>query len=87
MNNRNNNNSMQFQEITNKQWSLIESYLPRPAKTGRSRADDRIMINAIMFVLIIGCRWIDLPTRYGSKSSAHKRLFQDLQQKGGYNWI
>ena len=39
------------------------------------------MINAIIFVLITGCRWIDLPSRYGSKSSAHRR-FQDLQQKG-----
>ena len=34
-----------------------------------------------MFVLITGCRWIDLPARYDSKSSAHRR-FQDLQQKG-----
>jgi len=32
-------------------------------------------------VLITGCRWIDLPARYGSKSSAHIR-FPDLQQKG-----
>ena len=39
------------------------------------------MINVIIFVLITGCRWIDLPARYGSKSSAHRR-FQDLQQKG-----
>ena len=72
---------MQFQEITNKQWDMIEPHLPKPAKTGRPRADDRTMINAIIFVLITGCRWIDLPARYGSKSSAHRR-FQDLQQKG-----
>jgi len=32
-------------------------------------------------VLITGCRWIDLPEQYGSKSSAHRR-FQDFQQKG-----
>lgn len=77
---------MQFQEITNKQWEIIESHLPPPARTGRPRADDRTTINAIIFVLITGCRWIDLPARYGSKSSAHRR-FQDLQQKGVWKKI
>ena len=72
---------MQFQELSNKQWNMIKSYLPKPVRTGRPRADDRTTINAIIFVLITGCRWIDLPIRYGSKSSAHRR-FQDLQQKG-----
>jgi transposase len=81
-----NSNFMQFQEITDKQWNMIMPHLPRPAKTGRPRADDRTMINAIMFVLITGCRWIDLPARYGSKSSAHRR-FQDLQQKGVWKKI
>jgi len=77
---------MQFQEITNKQWEIVESHLPPPARTGRPRADDRTTINAIIFVLITGCRWIDLPARYGSKSSAHRR-FQDLQQKGVWKKI
>ena len=59
---------MQFQEITNKQWDMVKSHLPKPARTGRPRADGRTMINAIIFVLITGCRWIDLPAKYGSKS-------------------
>ena len=71
---------MQFQEITNKQWDMIESHLPRPAKTGRPRANDRMILNGIIFVLITGCRWTELPARYGSKSTAHRR-FQNLQQK------
>ena len=71
---------MQFQEITNKQWDMIESHLPKPAKTGRPRANDRMILNGIMFVLITGCRWTELPARYGSKSTAHRR-FQNLQQK------
>ncbi len=72
---------MKFTEITNSQWNTIQPHLPKPAKTGRPRADDRTTINAIMFVLITGYRWIDLPARYGSKSLAHRR-FQDFQQKG-----
>jgi len=55
---------MKFQELTDKQWSLINCHLPKPAKTGSPRADDKTTITAIMFVLITGCRWIDLPARY-----------------------
>ncbi|MEM4252115.1 MAG: transposase [Candidatus Nitrosotenuis sp.] len=73
---------MKFTEISHVQWKQIQQHLPPPARTGRPRADDRLTINAILFVLITGCRWIDLPARYGSKSSAHRR-FQDWQKK----WI
>ncbi len=72
---------MKFTKMTDLQWNTIIPHLPKPAKTGRPRADDRTTINAIIFVLITGCRWIDLPIQYGSKSSAHRR-FQDFQQKG-----
>lgn len=77
---------MKFTEMTDSQWNQIAQHLPKPAATGRPRADDRTTINAIMFVLITGCRWIDLPSKYGSKSSAHRR-FQDLQQKGTWKKI
>ena len=72
--------------MTDTQWNAIQPHLSKPARTGRPRADDRTTINAIMFVLITECRWIDLPTRYGSKSSAHRR-FQDMQQKGVWKKI
>ena len=72
---------LMFKELTDSQWKTIVRHLPKPAKTGRPGADNRTTVNAIMFVLITGCRWIDLPVKYGSKSSAHRR-FQDFQQKG-----
>jgi transposase len=71
---------VQFQEITENQWNMMESHLPPPAKTGRPRSDDRTTIHGILFVLVTGCRWTELPVRYGSKSTAHRR-FQNLQQK------
>ena len=72
---------MKFTKMTDSQWHTIQKHLPKSASTGRPRCDDRATINAIMFVLITGCRWIDLPVQYGSKSSAHRR-FQDFQQRG-----
>jgi len=65
---------------------MIESHHPKPARTGRPRSNDRKAINGIMFVLVTGCRWDEMPERYGSKSIAHRR-FQNLQQKGTWKKI
>ena len=72
---------MIHKEMSDLQWSTITPQLPKPAKTGRPRNDDRNIINGILFVLTTGCRWADMPDKYGSKSTAHIR-FQELQQKG-----
>ena len=58
----------------------METHIPKPAKTGRPRCDDRTTINGIIYVLICGCRWSEMPKRYGSKSTVHLRL-QNWQQK------
>lgn len=71
---------MKFQEISDKQWQTIQNNLPPPAITGRPRCDDRTTINGILFVLVSGCRWSEMPKIYGSKSTAHLRL-QNWQQK------
>ena len=72
---------MIHKEMSDIQWRTITPQLPKPAKTGRPRNNDRNIINGILFVLITGCRWADMPDKYGSKSTAHLRL-QDWQQKG-----
>ena len=77
---------MQFQELSDNQWNMISKYLPKPAKTGRPRYNDRIIINGIIYVLISGCRWREMPEKYGSKSTAHLR-FQNLQQRGVWKKI
>lgn len=48
---------MRFTELTDSQWNTIQTHLPKPARTGRPRCDDRTTINAILFVLVTGCRW------------------------------
>ncbi len=72
---------MIHKEISDAQWSAIAPQLPKPAKTGRPRHDDGTTINGVLFVLTTGCRWADMPDKYGSKSTAHLR-FQELRQKG-----
>src|SRR5215472_12779617 len=60
--------------LTNRQWAFIRPLLPPPARTGRPRADDRRTIDGILFILITGCRWQDLPREYGAPTTVWRRL-------------
>ena len=53
---------------------MIQKHLPKPARTGRPRHDDRKTVDGIIFVLITGCRWSEMPKRYGDDSTANRRL-------------
>jgi transposase len=60
--------------LTDRQWAFIRPLLPPRARTGRPRADDRQTINGILYVLITGCRWQDLPREYGAPTTVWRRL-------------
>jgi transposase len=60
--------------LTDRQWAFIQPLLPPPARTGRPRADDRRTIEGILYVLITGCRWQDLPREYGAPTTVWRRL-------------
>jgi transposase len=60
--------------LTDRQWAFIQPLLPAPARTGRPRADDRRTIDGIIYVLITGCRWQDLPREYGAPTTVWRRL-------------
>jgi len=56
------------------QWAFIRPLLPPPARTGRPRVDDRRTVDGILYVLITGCRWQDLPREYGAPTTVWRRL-------------
>jgi transposase len=66
--------AVDYSPVTDRQWALIRPLLPHPARTGRSRADDRRTIEGILYVLITGCRWQDLPHEYGAPTTVWQRL-------------
>lgn len=63
-----------YRDLTDAQWAILKPLLPPPKPTGRPRADDRRTFNGICYVLRTGCRWADLPERYGSAATCHRRL-------------
>ncbi len=86
---------MSFREIDDVLWESIEPYLP-PQKphTGRPRANMRKLMNGILYVVMTGCTWKDVPRHYGSKSTVHRfhlylcehgiyqKIFNELLNKG-----
>jgi transposase len=65
---------MEFRELCDGEWEFIKPLLPPRARTGRPRVDDRVVLNGILYVLLTGCRWMDMPIRYGHYSTAFRRL-------------
>ena len=50
---------MEFRELSGGEWEVIKPLLPPKARVGMPRADDRMALNGILYVLITGCRWMD----------------------------
>ena len=64
-------------ELTDAQWRRIEDLLPGKASDpGRTGADNRLFVNAVLWVLRSGAPWSDLPERYGKWKSVHKRFMR-----------
>jgi transposase len=64
----------EFREVSDYEWEVIRPFLPPRSRVGRPRADDRMVLNGILYVLTSGCRWCDMPAEYGSYKTAWRRL-------------
>ena len=60
-------------ELSDAQWERIKDMIPR-AKTGRPPKDDRLMLNAMLWLARSGAAWADIPERYGPHQSVYSRF-------------
>src|SRR5258705_4751624 len=60
--------------LTEQQWAFIRPLLPPPARTGRPRANGRRTLEGILYILVTGSRWQDLPREYGAPTTVWRRL-------------
>jgi transposase len=70
--------------LTDKQWALIADlfpWSPPTSKGGRPRAHPRDCLEGVLWILVTGARWKDLPNEYPSKATCHRR-FQQWTEEG-----
>ncbi|MGL5095019.1 MAG: IS5 family transposase [Planctomycetia bacterium] len=69
-------------ELSDEQWGRIEPLLPsRPGTPGRHGVDDRLFLDAVLWILRTGAPWRDLPDRFGPWNTVFQR-FQRWARKG-----
>ncbi len=72
-------------ELTDLQWAILDALIPEPPcrKDGRGRPwkSCRSVLNGILWVLRTGAPWADLPERYPSYQTCHRR-FQQCVRSG-----
>jgi len=60
--------------LSDEQWKKIEPLLPQSSGRGRPWAENRRVLEGILWVLKTGARWRDLPPEYPSPSTCWRRL-------------
>ncbi len=68
-------------DLTDAQWNRIKRLLPKPNQTGRTRVNDREVINGILYVLWTGCRWEDLPHDIAASPKTCNRRLLEYQRR------
>ena len=72
-------------DLTDEQWKIVEGILPedpvRDDGRGRPWSDRRKILSGVLWILRTGAPWKDLPPRYGSYQTAHRR-YQNWVRSG-----
>jgi transposase len=82
------------------QWERIAPLLPgKPGDPGRSAADNRLFLEAVLWIVRVGAPWRDLPAGFGNwnsvfqrfrrwaKSGVFDRIFQVLAQDADFESV
>jgi len=60
--------------LTDAQWAKIEPHcLGKPADPGRTGSDNRVFLEAVLWIARTGSPWRDLPARFGKWNTVFKR--------------
>ena len=67
-------------DLTNEQWKTLDPLIPKPRRRrdrrGRPWKSRRSVLNGVLWVLRTGAPWADLPDRYPSFQTCHRRFQQ-----------
>ena len=66
---------MRRHEIADDHWARIKDLLPgQPGDPGVTAKDNRLFVNAVLWIAKTGAPWRDLPERFGLWNSAWRRF-------------
>ena len=69
-------------ELTNAQWRRIEQLVPgKEGDKGRHGEDNRLFVDAVLWIARAGAPWRDLPEEFGNWNSVFQR-FRRWAKKG-----
>ncbi len=71
-------------ELSDAAWDLVADLFVESRRNGRPRADDRLILNGVLWVLCSGAAWRDMPERSGPWSTLYQR-FRDWRNRGAFN--
>jgi len=70
-------------EISDEAWDMVADLFTETRRRGRPRVDDRLMLNAVLWVLRSGAPWRDMPEHFGPWSTVYQR-FRDWRNRGTF---
>ena len=63
-------------ELTDREWMLIEPFMPPPRRVGRPRTTNlREVVNAIVYMASTGCQWAMLPREFPPPSTVQRYFY------------
>jgi transposase len=73
--------------ISDEDWARIEDLLPgRPGQPGWTAKDNRLFVDAVLWIAKTGAPWRDLPERFGNWNSVWRR-FDRWARKGTWQRV
>jgi len=73
--------------LNDAQWARMESHcLGKPGDPGRSGGDNRLFLEAVLWIARTGSPWRDLPAHFGKWNTVFKR-FSDWSKAGVFKRI
>jgi putative transposase len=78
---------MRRYEIKDEEWARLAPLLSgKVGDVGRSAADNRLFLNAVLWIARSGAPWRDLPERFGPWNSVYQR-FRRWSKKGVWKQV
>jgi transposase len=69
-------------DLTDREWALVEAFMPQPRRLGRPRTTDlREVMNALLYIAATGCQWRMLPKDFPPVSTV-QGYFYDWRDSG-----